>query len=228
MYFSCSNTNWTEIYNNVFAIESSRGGCLGYIMRWQHHDGNISIYNNTLSSDANPGAHAGATGAILIADTYQPPHYGALSIKNNIFSGFGIDISGVTQSDWSSVDIDRNLHNISTAHGYGYPVWVGSKACKTLACAQSTWGYEMHSPAMGAPKFVAVPNGTAGSGDFHLLAGSPAIGAAENLSAMFTTDQEGTLRQKPPNPWDMGALNFVGPSVRLPVPAPIPTSSSIK
>ena len=113
-------------------------------MRWQHHDGNISIYNNTFSSDAHPGAHAGAT-RVMIIYTYQPHHYGTLSIKNNILSGFGIDISGITISDWDSIDIDYNLHHISTAHGYGYPVCVGSKRGKMLACAQSTWGYEMHS-----------------------------------------------------------------------------------
>ena len=203
MYFACSNTNYTEIFNNVFALETTDSN-VGYIMRWQHHDGNISIYNNTFSSDAHPGAHAGATGVMIIADTYQPHHYGTLSIKNNILSGFGIDISGITISDWDSIDIDYNLHHISTAHGYGYPVWVGSKACKTLACAQSTWGYEMHSPAMGAPKFVAVPNGTAGSGDFHLLPSSPAIGTGINLSSVFTTDAAGRPRPST-GPWDMGA-----------------------
>ncbi len=209
LYFSCSCTNYTEIYNNVFALETVEATPLGYIMRWQHHDGNISIYNNTFSSDAHPGAHAGATGVMIIADTYQPHHYGTLSIKNNILSGFGIDISGITISDWDSIDIDYNLHHISTAHGYGYPVWAGSKACKTLACAQSTWGYEMHSPAMGAPKFVAVPNGTAGSGDFHLLPSSPAIGTGINLSSVFTTDAAGNPRSSA-GQWDLGA--FVGPT----------------
>ncbi|MGA3169365.1 MAG: choice-of-anchor Q domain-containing protein, partial [Terriglobia bacterium] len=149
-------------------------------------------------------------------------HYGTLSIKNNIFSGFGIDISGITQSDWTSIDIDNNLHNISTAHGYGYLEWVGSKACKTLACVQSKWGWEMHAPAMAAPKFVAVPNGTAGSGNFHLLPGSPAIGTGINLSSVFTTDAAGRPRpsinlssvfttdaagrpRPSTGPWDMGA-----------------------
>jgi hypothetical protein len=209
LYFSSSCTNYTTIYNNVFALETVDPKYVGYIMRWQSHDGNISILNNTFSSDANPGFEAGAEGAITLAPTYQA-HYGTLVIENNIFSDFGMDLAGIVPSNWSSVAIDYNLHNISTAHGYGdfaylgNPIGTASTQCKTLACVQKTWGYETHSLA-AAPKFVAVPNGKVGSGDFYLLSGSPALGTGISLSSVFTTDAAGNPRPSAGS-WDMGAF----------------------
>jgi hypothetical protein len=211
LYFSSSCTNYTQIYNNVFALETVDPQYVGYIMRWQSHDGNISIFNNTISSDGNPGFDKGATGALLIYGTYQPM-FGALTIKNNIFSGFGLDITGIVPSNWDSIDIDYNLHNQSAAGGRHHIFVTGTTpqvGCDTLACAQSKWGWEMHSPALGAPQFVTVPKGTVGSGDFHLLPGSPAIGIGINLSSVFTTDAAGNLRSSA-GQWDLGA--FVGPT----------------
>jgi hypothetical protein len=204
LYFSSSCTNYTTIYNNVFALETVDPNYVGYIMRWQSHDGNISILNNTISSDGNPGFDKGATGAMLIYGTYQPM-FGALVIKNNIFSGFGLDITGITPSQWSSIDIDYNLHYQSAAGGRHHIIQIGSADCDTLACAESHWGYEQHAPAMGAPQFVSVPNGNVESGNFHLRAGSPAVGKGVNLSSIFTTDAAGHPRPGK-GAWDMGAF----------------------
>jgi hypothetical protein len=210
LYYSCSCTNYTQIYNNVFAIETVEAQHLGYIMRWANHDGNISILNNTISSDGNPGMDKGASGAISLGEYAKAPGYGALVIKGNIISGFGIDIIGITTSQWSSIDIDYNLHNLSTVHGHGdyeYCTTAGGKSlqCRTLACTQQNFGWELHSLAGVAPKFMAVPNGTAGSGNFHLLPGSPAIGAGVNLSSVFTTDAAGRPRPST-GAWDLGAF----------------------
>ena len=233
-YFANSCTNYTLIYNNVFSIEGPVPIALGYAIRFQSHDGNISIVNNTFSSDAAPGKDAGYSGAIVLAPSYQP-HYGALVIENNISSGFGIDWSGLVPSNWSSVTIDYNLHNLSLAHGYGdfayfmNPTGTASTQCKTLACVQKTWGYEMHSLA-AVPMFTAIPNGTLGSGNFCLLPGSPAIGKGVNLSALFKTDAAGQPRPST-GPWDIGAFGvhgltggaaIMGGTTSPKVPGPLP------
>ncbi len=210
MYYSASCTNHTTIYNNVFAIETVEATPVGYIMRWAYSDGNISIYNNTISSDGNPGFDKGATGAIALGESAATPGYGALAIKGNIISGFGMDISSITIPQWGSIDIDYNLHNPSAAGGRHHIMVIGSTACDTVACAQSHWGYEDHSPVIGAPQFVSMPNGKVGSGDFHLLSGSPALGTGIDLSSAFTTDAAGNPRPST-GPWDMGA--FVKPTL---------------
>jgi hypothetical protein len=181
-------------------------------MRWQDFDGNISIYNNTFSTDANPGYGAGANEAIQLGSSYKL-HYGALVIKNNIFSGLGIDIVGGAKAQWSSIDVDYNLHNPTNINGYGETVWfsgIGNAGqCSSLACAQKQ-GWEVHSPNMDAPDFVSVPDGAAGSGNFYLLSGSPALGTGINLSSVFTTDAAGQPRPSAGS-WDMGA--FVDPTL---------------
>jgi hypothetical protein len=208
LYFSNACTNYTNIYNNVFALETTDSKLAGYIMRWQAADGNISVLNNTMSSDGNPGFAMGASGAMLISPTYAP-HYGTLVIKGNIFSGFGLDITGDTFTSFSSIGIDYNLHYPSTAgpDGRHHIVLISGTDCDTVACAQSTWGYEMHSPVVGNPEYVAEPSGTPGSGNYNLQASSPAIGAGVDLSAIFTTDLTGATRTVP---WDIGAYKYAG------------------
>jgi hypothetical protein len=63
---------------------------------------------------------------------------------------------------------------------------------------------------MDAPDFVSVPDGAAGSGNFYLLSGSPALGTGINLSSVFTTDAAGQPRPSTGS-WDMGA--FVEPTL---------------
>jgi hypothetical protein len=213
LYFSNSCTNYTAIYDNVFALETVETAPVGALVRWQDFDGNIAIYDNTFSTDASPGYGAGASEAIQLGASYKPM-YGSLVIENNIFSGLGIDILGGAFSQWSSINVDYNLHNPSTTHGYGDIVWfsgIGSAGqCTTLVCAQKR-GWETHAPAMAAPKFATVPNGKVGSGDFDLQAGSPALGRGLNLYSLFTTDAAGRPRPSAA-PWDIGAF---GQSIML-------------
>ena len=206
LYFSNSCTDYTFIYNNVFAIEAVEKTPVGFMMRWQAHDGDISIYNNTMSVDANPGMGANARAAILISDTYAPM-FGTLDIENNIFSGFGEGIEGSNFGQFSSVTIDYDLFNPSKAHGYGDILYVsgsGKLRCATLVCAQAK-GLEMHAPPMGAPQFTTVPNGKVGSGDFHPTAVSPALRTGVNLYSVFTTDLDNEPRPSD-GVWDIGAL----------------------
>jgi hypothetical protein len=214
MYYSASCTDHTTIYNNVFAIETVEATYEGYIIRLIYADGDVSIYNNTMSSDGNPGFDKGATGAIQLGEYTSSPGYGALNIEGNIISGFGLDITGITIAQWSSIGIDYNLHYPSAAGGRHHLFTVGSVGCDTIVCAQSHWGWETHG-LLGNPKFVTVPNGTVGSGDFHLLLGSPAIGSSVNLYSIFTTDLGGAARPAT-GPWDMGVyINGSAPTPAL-------------
>jgi hypothetical protein len=205
LYYSCSCTNYTTIYNNVFALETVDPNYIGYIMRWAYSDGNISVYNNTISSDGNPGFAKGASGAIQLDEYASTPGYGTLIIKGNIISGFGLDIAGITVSQWRSIDIDDNLHYPSPAGGRHHIFSIGAVDCDTLDCAKEHWAFEEHSPAMAAPLFVAVPNGKAGSGDYHLRASSPAKSKGINLYLVFTTDADGRPRPRT-GAWDLGAF----------------------
>ena len=73
--------------------------------------------------------------------------------------------------------------------------------CDTISTCQSH-GMEAHAPAMGNPKFVAIQNGSLGSGNWSLQASSPAINAGIDLSISFSTDILGNTRT---GNWDIGA-----------------------
>jgi hypothetical protein len=215
-FYDNACTNYTTITNNVFAIETVESSYFGMALRWFGGSGNILVANNTFSSDVNPGYDKGFTQAISTGYNM----YGALSILNNIFSNFGIDITGSAIAGFSPVVIDYNLHNINSTYGQGEIDWfldwpLGYRQCYTLACAQYN-GVELHSPAIKvAPKFVSVPNGTVGSSDFHLLLGSPAIGAGTNLYSVFPTDLDGNPRPAT-GAWDLGAYaNGAAPNPAL-------------
>ena len=213
LYFSNACTNYTNIYNNIFQIERVESSYVGYGIRFQDFDGNINIFNNTFSSDANAGYDKGFTGAIQTGSSYQPM-YGALAIKNNIFSGFGIDISG-EYGQFSSTDIDYNLHNLYSAGHKNIVFYLGTPPgqCTTMACVHAL-GWETHG-LLGAPLFTTVPNGTLGSGNLHLLLGSPAIGSGVNLYSTFTTDLAGNARPAS-GAWDMGVyINGSAPTPAL-------------
>jgi hypothetical protein len=63
------------------------------------------------------------------------------------------------------------------------------------------------------PKFVTLPNGTTGYGNWALQSGSPAIGAGVQLNSIFTTDILGTTRGAV---WDMGAFQSMNPPTVAP------------
>lgn len=200
MYYSNGCTNIANIYDNVFAIEntSTSGPMNGFIWTYTG-DGNYTIYNNTFSSDSAPGYGAGAMTAI----TLDYNTYGTHTIKNNIFSGFGNDIVGSTKGGATYV-IDYNLHNVSTAHGYGHLLYINTTSCDTLSACRSM-GYEKNGKT-GDPKFVAIPNGTIGSGDWHLQLGSPAGSNGVNLGTPYAFDIEGNTRSAS---WSIGAYQRI-------------------
>jgi hypothetical protein len=73
---------------------------------------------------------------------------------------------------------------------------------------------ETHGINGGDPRFVNAP-----TNDFHLLAGSPAIGRGVTPPG-FTTDFDGNIRSIP---WDIGAFAF-GSSPEPSSPPPAPTN----
>jgi hypothetical protein len=203
-FYSNGCTSNLTFYNNQFALENSTGqsGCLlpdGAIYL-RHDGGTMKFYNNTFSSDSVPGMSGGMKYGIFIG---TPTDSATIDIRNNIFSGLPIDVEVTT--GYGSLTMDYNLHNPSTAGGYGYPFGIGA-SFKTWAQTLAL-GYEAHSPTPATPKFVAVADGTAGSGNWQLQSDSPAIDVGTDLSAAFTTDILGLHR--PANvgavAWDIGA-----------------------
>jgi len=142
---------------------------------------NMKVYNNVM-------AHNGRSGIIL----WMP--VSGVDIKNNIIyqnAKFGIDSY---DAHGSGVIIDRNLVFGNSLGDYG------------LARDGSDFTYTLGTTISSAPNFV---NSSSSSFDAHLNSGSPAIGAAGNLSSTFTTDLEGAARPAS-GAWDLGAYKYGG------------------
>ena len=208
--YSNGCTDGLLAYNNVFSFDNTNvvGGdiCLspGFLVLHQK-DKNVQIYNNTFANDAYPGYGKGASTAINISDALDD---GDMVIKNNIFSGLG---NVIAYDSVTNMAIDYNLYN-EAEPGTGRLIWnsgTGGWEAKTIADCQ-THDMETNAPALDDPEFVAIPDGTAGSGDWHLQSSSPAIGIAKVLTN-FTTDISGVIRS---SLWDMGAYEYAAPAPR--------------
>jgi hypothetical protein len=210
-YFAVGNTSGTEIYNNVFAIEDTScpsGGCLspGFVST-KGDDTNMAIYNNTFSSDSDSGKGNGTSAAAI---SLAAPAEGYLTIEGNIFSGVWMDISTDLWPTGSSVTMDYNLHNGPTYWVvYGGFSGAGTYKCNSSSTCQPN-GVEAHSLS-GIPQFVSIPNGTVGSGNWHLQPSSPARGTSANLTSLniTTLDVDILGGPRPPSgPWDVGAYEY--------------------
>jgi hypothetical protein len=141
---------------------------------------NMKVYNNVM-------AYNGKSGIIL----WMP--VSGVDIRNNIIvhnGKFGIDSY---DAHGNGVVIDRNLVFGNGLGDYGFAQDFGSD-----------FTYTMGTTISSAPNFV---NSTAGGFDAHLGDGSPAIGAAGNLSSMFNTDLDGAARPAS-GAWDLGAYKY--------------------
>jgi hypothetical protein len=216
-YFSAGWTTNTIMYNNVFSLENAfstctLGTCLspGFVV-FGLDDSNFYIYNNTFSSDISPGAGVGVNIADLNFDTSS----GTIVVEGNIFSGAGTDVA-INPVGPSPITIDYNLHNPSRTGGSGYWVlngWIGTGnfTCNSVSTC-SAHGVEAHGVGSSTysssyPGFVAIPNGTTGSGNFRLQSSSPAVNAFPTAAAptsIFTTDILGVSRPQG-SAWNMGA-----------------------
>jgi hypothetical protein len=204
LYYENSWVANALIYNNLFELENTStpgGGAMSaFIRTGPHHVGYLRIYNNTFSADSFPGYDRIADNAIMIGTNSSSA---TIEIKNNIISGPGVDIN--TGTGYSSLVIDYNLHNPSAANGYGYLAIIGTTSYSNLTNFRNA-GYETHG-IVGDPKFYAIADGTAGSGDWHLQPNSPAIDAGTSLISYFTTDLDGVPRPQG-SAWDMGAYEW--------------------
>jgi Big-like domain-containing protein/parallel beta helix pectate lyase-like protein/pectate lyase-like protein len=156
---------------------------------------NMQVYNNVI-------AHNGRSGIILWMAL------AGIQIKNNIIfrnARFGFDS---WDAHGSGVVLDRNLLFGNASGNYNF------------TNGGSNYGYNLGSTIAGDPLFV---NGSAAGFDAHLIAGSPAIGAGLNLSSIFTTDFDGSLRT-PSTAWDLGV--YSGTTVQPPIP-PQPIAPTI-
>jgi parallel beta-helix repeat protein len=171
-----------QVYNNVGAGE--------------YASGNVTIRNVKIHDNNNGIVMMGGSGNLiynnLIYDnTYDgvsPYNAGTSSWYNNTIVGNGdhaaiISYSSITATFRNNIFYGNGTDGIDNAAG------------GTLT---------QSSNLTANPLFVS-------SGDFHLQAGSPAIGTGVNLYSTFTTDYTGTSRPTPPTAWDAGAYKFVVP-----------------
>ena len=140
---------------------------------------NMKVYNNVM-------AHNGKSGIIF----WMP--VSGVDIRNNMIvhnGKFGIESY---DAHGGGVVIDRNL------------VFGNGLGDYDLARDGSDFTYSMGTTISSAPNFV---NSASDGFDAHLSDGSPAIGAAGNLSSMFTTDLDGAERPAS-GAWDLGAYKY--------------------
>jgi hypothetical protein len=159
---------------------------------------NMRVYNNVM-------AHNGKSGIILWMAV------SGIDIKNNIIyrnGHYGIDSF---EAHGGGVVVDRNL-----VFGNGLGDYEFTRGL-------SDYTYTFGSNLSTDPLFV---NATATGLDAHLRAGSPAIDTGENLSSVFTTDKDGTLRPSS-GAWDLGAYVAAWPNSGVPQIATQPADQTV-
>lgn len=154
---------------------------------------NMRVYNNVV-------AYNGTTGIIL----WQA--LSGVEIKNNVIYRNGRYGIGSWDAHGSGVVIDRNL------------LFGNSDGVFNFTGGGSDFSYTRGPTLSSEPLFV---NSTAAGLDAHLKAGSPAINAGLNFSAVFSTDKDGAARPGS-RAWDLGAYGYTNtssPAVSLSTPA---------
>jgi len=203
-----------EVCNNII-----KGGNYGLTVDFDV-DGTVVIYNNIFINNVHVICSTSATGTVKIynntiylnSSTAQVCMQFAtnlswcqsnVDIKNNIFMVDGLSggnpkiIWDYVGQDWFPTEDYNTIYAINGACMYydeTSPAYHGFNDWKILT------GQDAHSRA-GNAKFKDIT-----TNDFHLLAGSPCIDSATNLSSYFITDFDGNIRTVP---WDMGAYKYL-------------------
>ena len=206
------------IYNNTFcgsvarSSTSGQGGMTAWIYLGTSN-GNFAIYNNALSYSDVPTA-ANLFEALI---SVRGNALGATQIYNNTLNGTVPGMSAAILVERSQDVTVKN--NILRGMQYCYylvlaPRFIFDYNILNSVSGASTVG-SLDSVFMTFSQWQALGNDTHGSvadplvtlppGDLYLESGSPAIGTAADLSAVFTTDRDGKTRAAP---WDMGAYVF--------------------
>ena len=162
---------------------------------------NLKVYNNVMALNGTDG--------IILWQSLN-----GVDIKNNIFYQNGHYGIGSYDAHGSGVSVDNNL---SFGNGYGD---------FSFSDGGSDYSYHLGTHIYLDPHFA---NGTAAGFDAHLVAGSPAIQAAVNLSSVFNADMDGSSRPIS-GAWDLGAYissAAAPPSVSITAPVNGGTVSGI-
>lgn len=185
---------WT--YNNVVISDPvyfANDGLIGFNPAGAT-TGTYRAYNNTLVGQGQ--------GAGINVDAWQNTG-GAQTVicKNNLI--VGCTFMTVYNNATFTVTSDHNLgFNLKSAQNFSYST-TSSASFKTLGQWQGL-GFDTDL-VVTDPTFVNAANN-----DYHLIVGSPAINVGADLSAFFTTDNDGKTR--PAGAWDIGAFEYVAPS----------------
>jgi hypothetical protein len=195
------STNGVKIYDNVIAFEDTTVEAYDYgieILNGIHQ--NIEIYNNTISKDAYASS---VLGCIKIGN-----YVDYVTVKNNIMTGCGNAIITDTYAG-DHLTFDYNLYYNDTHLIYDARASIRNR-CDTFSACQGAPQYQEAHGVWGNPEYVAASNGTLGSGNWHLQAGSSARTGGVNLGAPYTTDYDGIVGSA-----RIGAYEYAADSLKV-------------
>jgi hypothetical protein len=188
---------------------------------------NVSIQNRSWANGDHGYDHNGATGTLHLNDVAVGNFKDGFSIEGGstgtrVFNAIAIE-NGVTQNEYdlfvdstSTAGLQSN-DNVLWNSGPQPPVKIANSVYPTVSGYSAGRAQDTRS-AQADPRFADVANG-----DFHLLAGSPAIdNANSSIGGWPSTDAEGHARVDDPGTpntglgpvtfADRGALEFPGQS----------------
>lgn len=132
-----------------------------------------------------------------------------VSYYNNTIIDSGQSACGYTAGEATSCTFKNNIFWTSPGEG-GTPYsiredgsWIESPTNNLLYRLGTTY-----SAATFPDDVLNDDPDFTGAADYTLQAGSPAIAAGANLSAIFTDDYNGVTRQASPTAWDIGAYRY--------------------
>lgn len=176
-----------RVYNNAFSCAPGEYASNGLIALGSLDATTLGIYNNTFMA-GGVGECIHISGTPGVAQTFN--------IQNNIGDGGGGgQFIAIYENDDITLASDHNLIDGFSASPFSYSANTSS-SLKSTAQWQAL-GFDLDLIESDP---LLESNGRLG-------AGSPAIGAGDDLSEYFTTDYDGTTRTVP---WDIGAFAFGG------------------
>lgn len=173
-----------KIYNNLLAIETDGLISPAFITiadGWK----DVKIYNNTMNAKTTlkPVSRC-------IALAYLPADAG-IDIRNNIISGCQNGITAGNLNASTGLTVQNNLYRTDDGTKL---IWDKDNRWNTITELQAR-GYEKNANAASLvnvdPKFIKLPDGTTGSGNWNLQADSPARSGGIDLGAPYNVDING-------------------------------------
>jgi hypothetical protein len=195
IFFPVNGAASVEIFNNLIIDESGTGIPSDGHMVIAPGDGSVvRIYNNTMIGNGgtamNPGGLFSSfyTADPPVSDAFDTYIYNNLVVgKTAVWGSFGL----------IPTEVDRNLLFFPPS-GQDYALTAGGDFSNRTFSQWQALGYDTNGIYGEDPLLTET---------YRLGAGSPAIGAGENLSAFFSTDADGNARPAE-GAWDIGAYQF--------------------